>query len=67
MGYKSKNMNESEKILYALDILQLTAKDEKNKNEIIELMNEFKLKIGKSISDEESEEQQDNEEKKEDE
>ena len=52
-----KNMNESEKILYALEMLQITTKDEKKKNEISELLNNLKLKMGKTITDEENEEE----------
>lgn len=59
-----KNMNESEKILYALEMLQITTKDEKKKNEISELLNNLKLKMGKTITEEENEEEK---EKKEDE
>ena len=53
---KGKNMNESEKILYALDILQLTTKDEKKKNELNELINALTLKMGKTLVEEETEE-----------
>lgn len=62
MTYKSKKMNEAEKILYSLNVLQLSSKDEKKKNNILELMNSLELKMGKSITEEES-----NEDKKEDE
>ena len=64
-----KNMNESEKILYALEMLQITTKDEKKKNEISELLNNLKLKMGKTITEEENEEEKEKnlEEKKEDE
>ena len=53
MSYKLKNMNESEKILYALNVLQLNSKDENSKKNIVELMNSLELKMGKSITEEE--------------
>ena len=66
---KGKNMTESEKILYALDILQLTTKDEKKKNEINELINSLTLKMGKTLVEEETGDTpvEETEEKKEDE
>lgn len=57
MTYKSKKMNESEKILYALNVLQLSSKNEKSKNKILELMNSLELKMGKSITEEELKEE----------
>ena len=64
-----KNMNESEKILYALDMLQLTTKDDKKKEEISQLIDALKTKMGKTVTEEVEEEQQAEviEEKKEDE
>lgn len=57
MNYKAKNMNESEKILYALNVLQLSSKDEKNKKTLIELMNSLELKMGKSLTEEKKEDE----------
>jgi len=66
---KGKNMTESEKILYALDILQLTTKDEKKKNELNELIHSLTLKMGKTLVEEETGDKpvEETEEKKEDE
>lgn len=47
MNMKPENMNESEKIICALNTLRLTAQSDTRKKELGELLNKLEIKIGK--------------------
>ncbi len=47
MKMKNKTMTEPEKILYILDILKMTNKDEQRKEEIQDIIDKLDKKLGK--------------------